>query len=232
MKLLPSLKNKPSFISNSSDLLSASAELARDYWQPLLVLAIIPGILTNLNQLLTFKSAASSSLAAFSGLGALGFVLILLNLGPMIVLSLHAVRREAITVGECYRQGLKFDLPIIGLALLLIGAFLLGFILLVIPGIVVLVIILRRYYLAPYFLIDQKLSIGQALTASQTATAPYIRYVVGIVLVTILLAILSIILSAVASLVGILFSIAISFFTAFMGGLLYKQIQDAGPHLN
>ena len=232
MTLLPSLKDKPSLVSNSSDLLVASAELARNYWLPLFVLAIIPGILTSLNQLLAAKSAASSSLAAFSGLGALGFALILLNLGPTIVLSLHAIRHEAITVNECYQQGLKFDLPIIGLGLLLIAAVMLGLVLVIIPGIVVLVIILRRYFLAPYFLIDQKLSIGQALTASQTATAPYIRYVVGIVLVTILLAILSIILSAVASLVGILFSIAISFFTAFMGGLLYKQIQDAGPHLN
>lgn len=230
MKLLPSLKNKPSLISNSSDLLVRSSELARDNWLPLLILAVLPGILTNSGQILMPKPTSTTSLpVSIYGLGALGFLLLLINLGPLIVLSLSAIRQKAITVSECYSQGLKYSLPIFGLALLFIVAFSIGLVLLIIPGIVVLVLALRRYYLAPYFIVDKNLSISQAMAASKLATAPYGRYIVGILLVSFLLSLLSIILSGIYGPVGILVSLGASFFSTFMSALLYKQIQDAGP---
>jgi len=77
----------------------------------------------------------------------------------------------------------KFTLRIIGISIVTSVIIVLGLMALVVPG----VIFIRRYFLAPYVLIDQDLSIGEAMRESARLTRPYPMSFWGLVGVNIIL---------------------------------------------
>lgn len=143
--------------------------------------ANIPGYL--LLYILPFVVISYGVLSSQTAEGLLGspFVLIggLLNLfafAPLYYLNTQAAKGKTLSVAQTL-QGFRFFWRLLGLSILTSLIIILGFIAFIVPGI----IMLRRYLLAPYFLIDQDLGIRQAMALSAERSKKYSGAIYGIV---------------------------------------------------
>jgi hypothetical protein len=97
-----------------------------------------------------------------------------LVLGPMATASLtfgvfQRLRGRDISMGECIGKGLSFLLPVLGVAIVMALAISAGFLLLVVPGI----ILSCGLFVAPVVAVVEKASVGQALSRSWEITTGY-----------------------------------------------------------
>lgn len=158
-----------------------------------------------------------SSDSAF--VGALGQILIMLITYPLTVglmmISIKHVR------GEAVQPGMIFDyypqtIPIFLLYLLMSILIVIGFILLVLPGIY----LAFAYAFAAPLLVDKKLGIWQALETSRKAvTQCWFRFFFLMIIMTVV-----IIISAIPLLIGLIWTIPM---IAVALGLVYRDILDA-----
>lgn len=106
----------------------------------------------------------------------------------IIVLELALIRGKSMHAGEAFRKGLHYFWKLLGLAIVLTIALSFALLLLIVP----FIILLPRVILAPYYLIDQDMSIFGALRASNDFYKKY-HGVWGIIGVSILVYLPSII---------------------------------------
>ncbi len=108
---------------------------------------------------------------------------LIMNIAAAYYFQLRIIADEAGRPGiiETYRYSARYILRIIAL-----GVFVLltvGFgLLLIVPGIIAL----RRYFLAPYFMIDSDLGIREAMQESAKATKPYRGYIWSMLVIMII----------------------------------------------
>jgi uncharacterized membrane protein len=101
---------------------------------------------------------------------------------------------------------------------ILIGLYIfVGFILLIIPGL----IMLRRYFLAPYVMLDTKCGITEAMERSAEISKPYSGYVWGIIGVMFLIGLLN----AVPG-IGWMFAFAFGMLYSVAPALRYQELKD------
>lgn len=161
-------------------LLAASWQLLRQYYEAVLFLFILPGLLYILGTALVGDGRQLQHWADFSGRQRVGLAVIaaaslwsLVNLAPSVYFRLQAARQRPVSLGQCYRQGFRHLWRLLGLyaffALTIVG----GLALAVVPGLVALYLIVSRYYLAGYYVVDQNMGIRQALRRCGLETAPY-----------------------------------------------------------
>ena len=216
---------------SSFDLFSKSWEVVKNNLGVFAVLSI-PAILSIAGSFSTSSTSSSTSgempasitsagnfVSGLSGLGLIGlaggafllvalfFVVGIIIQALMVVAQLRGAQGQKLSLGGVWDEGRPYVLRLFGLSLLT-GLFVAaGFILLIIPGI----IILRRYFLAPYILVDQKLGIIDSMKASAELSKPYSWSVYGVLGVTLLIAftgIVPIIGTLVSVLGGIVYSVA------------------------
>lgn len=100
-------------------------------------------------------------------------LLLLANIVAPYVMQIRIVRGRRPGVWEVYRDSVRFIPRIVGFGMLF-GILLFGGVLLfVAPGLIVL----RRYFLTPYFLIEEDIGIREAMQRSAAATKPVRRHV-------------------------------------------------------
>jgi hypothetical protein len=111
----------------------------------------------------------------------------LLNIGASYYLQLSAAKEKIVSTADCYRKSWLYIGRILAFTILFSVIVLAGFLLLIVPG----AIVLRRYILTPYYIVDQNLSIRQAMGKSAKQTKPVAGFVWGTmgVIVVLLLAI-------------------------------------------
>jgi len=208
-------------LASSWSLLSPSVTLVRQYFVPLLYVFILPALLEALGSTLAgdFKShdtrmAVGMTLIAISGLWSLG------SFAAFYYVLLHATKDHPVNPWEAYRNSARRILPNIGLILLyglLVAA---GLLLLIVPGL----IILRRYYLAPYYLNDQKLSIREAMRRSARDTKPVSGYIWGIIGVNFVFVVLGSMLNLALGGIGVIATTLLSCLYIFAPALRYREI--------
>ena len=135
------------------------------------------------------------------------FVLTLFIQAMTYALQLEAANGKTPGFDFLWQQAKKYWFRLFGLSLVVGVLMILGFLLLIVPGLIVL----RRYFLAPYILIDKDLSISQAMEESAKLTKPNSRAIWGVIGVSILLALPSIIPVVgpiIAFLLGAAYSVA------------------------
>lgn len=144
----------------------------------------------------------SSSLKPELGIGLVVFVLIAavcaLVLTPALVYTqLQSVRGNSVEPAAAVKTGLHTCWRFLGVGLLSGLVIALGFVALIVPGI----IFLRRYFLAGYFLIDGDLGVMEAMKRSAAATKGRAMAVWGLVGVLFLIGLVGIIplLGSIAS---------------------------------
>jgi len=226
---------KPIVPVPSWDLLAPSWRLLLRYFEPIIFLFILPSLLLVLGSLMLGDTKNLHHLADIShrqraGLGIMGLSLLwsVINIGPTLYFRLQAAAGRKIRLGNCYRQGLKFFWRLIGLYLLIGLTLAIGFVLFIIPGIVLMVIFINRYYLVEYYLIDRNLSIKQALQASHHGTADYRGSIWGLIGVQASFGLLAGIISSVSR-IGAVPAIFVQLVVLFMPVLRYRELNGLKP---
>jgi hypothetical protein len=129
------------------------------------------------------------------------------------------VRCEQPKILDSYKHGSRFLLRLLGLYAL-IASIIIATALLIFP----IFIFLRRYILAPFFLIDGDTAIRTAMQRSANATKPYRWYVWQTLLFAILVLGVSYWLQTRLKVVGILITVPLSCLLFIVMALRYKEV--------
>lgn len=219
-KLLPSLK-----------LLLISSRLAWRNLTNLMYLVILPNLLLSLGQL--YSNQAQTRTDADKMIGFLmissGLVWLLINQTPIIYFAIKSAQGFSLTLTECYREGLRFFWRYLLLVLGLVVVVGLGLVLFIIPGLLAAYFILQRYYLSPYFMIDQNLSIKAALVKSSEQTKSYFLNIIDVIFLQITLVLTAALVGLSSIIVGIGLSTLVATITVFVLALRYQEITARLP---
>lgn len=122
----------------------------------LLLAGVVPGLLSGSNS----AHAVSLTLLIIVELAALAFIVLL---GPALTYTeLKSARGEKVAIKEAFRGSWHFLLRWVGLSICLGIIMIVSFLLLIVP----FFFMLRRYFLAPYYLVDRDLGIMDSLKES------------------------------------------------------------------
>lgn len=226
-------KPQPKPLAPSWDLVGPSWRLLRDNFELVIFLFILPSLLLVLGGLLLGETKDLHHLSDITsrqrvGLALMGLSLLwsILNFAPAIYFRLKVTAGKAVGLGTCYRQGLRYFWRLVGLNLFLLGLLFLGFLLFIVPGIILLILFINRYYLAWYYLVDRDLGIRGALATSQRETAAYVGNIWGVIGVQLSFSLVASTISAVSRL-GSVVAIFIQLICLFLPALRYKEIKAA-----
>jgi hypothetical protein len=173
------MDRKPSetlVLTSSWEHLRTSASLVRRYAEQVVVLSIAPALLVQLGALLQ-PGHKTLGLA----IGAAGGLWLLLNTPVLYYFEVAAIRGKAPSIMGAYREGLQHFWRMLGLICITSVLIMLGLLLFIVPG----AILLRRYLLAPFYLVDRGLGVRAAMAQSardSVPAAPYIWATIGVVL--------------------------------------------------
>jgi hypothetical protein len=131
----------------------------------LMLVGMAPGQLTQ-----SGSGLQDTGFAALTSLVEIVGVVALLLLGPALTYAeLRSVRGEKVTIQEALRSGFRFLLRWIGLTICLSAILIVSFLLLIVP----FFFMLRRYFLAPYYMVDRDLGVFAALKESASESKRY-----------------------------------------------------------
>ncbi len=211
----------PQQLTPSWSLVRPSLSLVRKYIVPVLYLSALPGLLATLGLELV------DNFKATGGHLAIGSILLIMGLAWSIVcipayyrLQLAATAQEEVDTVLLVRQNLHFVPRLIGFYIIYSILVCLCLLLLVVPGLIVL----RRYFLTPYYLIDKNLSVEEAMRRSTDQTKPVKGYVWGLLGVTLVFSIVSALVNGQLGPIGILISVILSYVYSFAPVLRYAEI--------
>jgi len=146
----------------------------------------------------------------FLSLGIMAIIWIVLSVIIQIMTmdaQLRAAQGKRLDFSVLWATVKELGWRMVGLYLLVGLYILVGLILLIVPGL----IMIRRYILAPYVMLDQKTGIREAMDKSAAMSKPYSGYVWGVLGVIFLISLLNIVPligGLLAFVFGILYSVA------------------------
>ncbi|HSX44341.1 MAG TPA: hypothetical protein VLE69_03545 [Candidatus Saccharimonadales bacterium] len=159
----------------------------------------------------TFSGVSGFGVGAFIGFGALlaivVFVVWLVVNALKYGLLIESSKNKKPQLDNLWPYARKYWLRLFGLAILVALFVIAGLILFIIPGL----IMIRRYFLAPYVLVDKDVGIWEAMSKSAAMSKPYSGYIWSVIGVGILIGLPSIIPFfgwAVSFVLSILYSVA------------------------
>lgn len=160
------------------------------------------------------------AIASLAGFGILIFVVVVIAgfiiRAMLYALQLQAAKDKSPDLSALWQVGKKYWLRLLGLnivvGLLIIG----GFLLLIVPGL----IMIRRYFLAPYILVEKDTTIGEAMRQSAALSKPYSWSIWGIIGVSILISIPSFI-----PFVGQIISFVLNILYSVAPALRYEELK-------
>lgn len=198
----------------SWELVQPSLALVRKNYEAILIIVLLPALLSEYGALV------------YSGKKPIAIIIIavalvwrLLNVPVSYYLQLRAASGKVPTIAECYRRGLPFWLRIVGFEILFVIMLIIGFVLLIVPGLVVL----RRYYLTPYYIINKDLPIGAAMKMSARETKPVSGWVWGMFGVMLVFIFLQATISSI-KFIGPIIAVLISLIYLFGPALRWQEV--------
>jgi len=232
-KSLPVKDNSSKSTTTSSwDFLAKSVRIALKNYEQIFILFLLPSLFYVLAMIyLESKKISFSHLHLTNhqliGAGSFGIWLIfsIINFTPSLYFRLEAAKHYvAPSIKECYQNGFKVFFKVLFtmiLSSLLIGVGLLAFL---VPG----VLFFRRYWLAPYFALDNPdLTIMEIMAKSANETkylSGYIFSTAGVmILVSLVISYFFALLTA-ASAVGSVLSFVFGYSVLFLPALRYLDL--------
>lgn len=213
---------KAAKMTPSWNLLRPSVELVVKMPEQVIVLVLLPSLLTVLGSVLALHDTSAGL-----GVRALGGLWILVNVAATYYLQLAGARGQTPSLAECYRDSWHYYWRILGFTILFSVMLLVGLVLLIVPGLIVL----RRYFLAFFYILDDDLSIRDAMKKCSSQTKPFAANVWGVLGVVVAVAFLS---AAIASLifatvpsVGAVVAAIFSLSYLFLPAMRYLEIKKA-----
>jgi uncharacterized membrane protein len=222
-------KTEHHVLTPSWKLVSVSIGLVKEYFTPLLYLVLLPSLVISLgfvlvgNHLTGFDVSGMDTRTTVGITVAIaGALITLLNLAAVYLLQLRATAHAKINLLDLYKQSFRYLPRLIGLGLvvglLVVG----GLILLIVPGL----IMFRRYLLAGYYLVDQDLSIGEAMRRSAASSKPAAGYIWGVIGVQALFSMGSSIFGILPSGLGEFAADVVVLLVWFLPVLRYIELRD------
>jgi hypothetical protein len=155
----------------------------------------------------------------------IGFLWWLVNIAATYYLQVSAAKNKIISTADLYRKSWRYFGRLIGFTIIFGIMLIVGFILLIVPGLIVL----RRYILTSYYIVDKDLPIRQAMKLSAAQTKPvqgYLWGTLGVYLVLSLTAsIFSLIFVFIPGATVIITTLLVPFYY-FLLVLRYTEISD------
>jgi hypothetical protein len=160
------------------------------------------------------------------GMFGVGSLWSLLNFAPSVYFRLQIAAGKSPSLGTCYRRGLPHFWRLIGVNLLIGMVLFIGFVLFIVPGFILLLLFVRRYYLVYYYLVDRRLTIGQALRQSHQETAGIGGVIWGTAGVLLTFGFMAIVLNLITY-VGMVAAIFLQLVCACLPALRYQEVKRA-----
>ena len=181
---------------------------------PLLIM-VLGSVLANDLQNISTKTLIGVILLAIGG------IWLIANIPATYYLQLKAVHGESPSVRECYRRSWRFIPRLVGLIALVSLLTFGGLLLLIFPGIIVI----RRYLLSPFYLVDQDLGIREAMARSAADSKPVALYIWGVYAVYVTINVFCIVLlSPILPPYGSIIGAFVTSLFAFGPALRYREV--------
>lgn len=207
--------------TSSLKLIRPGIRLFRNNFETSLVILVIPGLLLQLGSLLVTDPTTLDARALLGGIVTIfAGVWLILNLAVNYYFQLQIVRGRRPTIRESYYEGIRFLPRLIGLAILSFFAIGVGLLLLIVPGIIAI----RRYALAPFFLVDNDTGIREAMQLSAAASKPASGYVWSTIAILITFGVLGWAIGDLLPTYGDSIAILLTGLYVFVPGLRYREI--------
>lgn len=169
--------------------LRRSIELIPKYLEPLILITVLPALLIQLGNLLNWSSTLGW------GISIIGVAWTFISAPALICLELRAAQGQSVTTAALYRESFRYFWRVIGVALLTGLATFAGFLLLIVPGF----ILVRRFLLAPYYVIDKDMGVMEAIRQSTKDSKKASGAIWGSIGVYVVIFIVSIVIGAAFS---------------------------------
>jgi len=158
---------------------------------------------------------------SFIGISLLWFVFVL-AIGTIVqVMSqeaqLEATQGQSLNFIKLWAVVKQIGWRMFGLYLVIGLYVIVGLILFIIPGL----IMLRRYFLAPYVMLDTKCSVKDAMERSAEMTKPYSKYIWGIIGIMFLIGLFNVIPA-----IGWIIAFILGMFYSVAPALRYQELKD------
>lgn len=145
----------------------------------------------------------------------LGLLAILFGL-LQTILTLRVAQGKKPSFGDLWEEFKKKGMRLIGLEVMMGVGIVIGFLLLIVPG----VILLWRWFLAPYILIDKNTPVSEALVQSWEMTKGYAWPIYAVILVGILWS-----LTGALPIVGVIISFLLTVAYSVAPALRYQELK-------
>lgn len=209
----------------SWNLLTTSFKLLfRNFWL-VFALTIAASIATSI-EMPTYGEVTQAELDMRGGLALLAFaglVWSILFMPAWVYAQVQLSRGKSVTFGEAAREGFPRLWRVIGLYVLLGLIIIGGLLLFIVPGL----IFIRRYCLAPYYLVDKDLPILESMHRSSAATRPISGYMWGVLLVNVVFGIIGSAFARPEVVIGVIIGTIVTFIYSFALPLRYAEIEHA-----
>lgn len=219
-------------LTGAFDLFGKSAELVQKNLNMFILLFLLPFVMTLISSVRSTRSSQwSISSGSISGLptyafgGILGaafiFTILLIVASVFIqamtyILELKAAAGQTPDFKDLFDTAKKYWLRLFGLGIIVGVLTVLGLILFIVPGLIVI----RRYYLAAFVLIDKDVAITEAMMQSAEMSKPYSGWVWSVIGVTILLS-----LPGAIPVIGGVISLVLAMFYSVAPALRYQELK-------
>ncbi len=145
-----------------------------------MILFLLPSLLLTLAALLIGNGKHITNMTVVGGImGIAGFAWFIISAFAIIPFTILLAKGFKPGVADSYRIGLRCAPRLVGLTILLLLLFAAGLCLFIVPGLIVL----RRYGLAYYYIVDYDLGIRDAMDMSSEQTKPVTKAILGMFLV-------------------------------------------------
>lgn len=214
-------------LTPSWDLVAPSVELLKKYIWHVLYLSFLPTLLTvvaltlfggldgRVEPITTFELRHSVGAILL----VLSIIWALLAMPAFIYLQVEAIKGNMPSIMDCYRKGLRYLLPLIGMYILSTLLIVVGLIALIIPGL----FLIRGFLLSPYYLVGKNLGPVEALKQSYQDSRKVSAYIWGVIGVTLLFSLMGSLFGLIP-VVGTLLSQGIRYIYIFANPLRYGEV--------
>ena len=219
-------------LTPSWSLVGPSLRLVKENIWPVLYLSFLPGLVVVAGLVLAGNPSSPNTVVTqidgrtLAGIGLMiaGGIWTILTYPALVVLQLRAISGSHPSATQCFRQGLTQFFPLLILTILTAIAIFFGLLALLIPGL----ILIRGFYLAQFYLIDNKLKPIEALKKSFQNSKPHAGYIWGTIAVEIVISIIGSPLGKIPVL-GFFLTLAIGTIYLFGPALRYGEIAKNLP---
>jgi hypothetical protein len=219
----------PLGFSYGASLVRPCLGLLRANFESSLVIFMLPSMLLLLGTLLVGNGERITDLAALGSLLTLvGIVWFFMSALALPYFVLQVARGKQPGVMESYRNGIRFAPKLIGLTLLVLPLTVGGLCLLVVPGLIVL----RRYCLASFFIIEHDMGIRESMDHSAQATKAATQATYGVLAVLALFLALGAGFSRAASPYGSIAAVIVESLYLLAFPLLYLKLRPSSEEIS